>query len=294
MTVPDVFRTPDERFADLPDFDYEPSYREAEGLRLAHLDEGEGPPVVFLHGEPTWSFLWRKVFPPVRDAGFRCLVPDLAGFGRSDKPTDDAWYSYDRHTAVIASLFEELDLRDATVVVHDWGGPIGLRVAVEHAARVSRIVAMDTGVFNGRQHMTDAWYQFRDFVARTPDVPVGMLVRNACHVDPGEEVVAAYEAPFPNQESKAGARMFPAILPTEPDHDGAEAGQRTLEGLVADDRPMLVLWADSDPVLPFETGEGFTDALRVARPQPVEGASHFLQEDKGEEIGARIAEWLRS
>jgi haloalkane dehalogenase len=292
--MPEAVRTPEERFEGLPDFDYEPHYRELEGLRLAHLDEGDGAPVVFLHGEPTWSFLWRKVFPPVRAAGYRCIVPDLAGFGRSDKPVDDGWYTYDRHTALVASLLEELDLREATLVVHDWGGPIGLRVAVEDRERVTRMVAMDTGVFNGRQRMTDAWYRFRDFVAANPDLPVGMLVRNACHVDPGEEVVAAYEAPFPDQASKAGARAFPAILPTRPADPGAEAGQRTLEALTADERPMLVLWADSDPVLPPDAGRGFTDALGRDRPRIVEGASHFLQEDRGEEIGRLIADWLAS
>jgi len=189
----EVYRTPDERFADLPDFDYEPHYREVDGLRLAHLDEGDGPPVVFLHGEPTWSFLWRHVFPPVRDAGFRCVIPDLPGFGRSDKPTDDSWYSYDRHTEAVARLLEDLDLRDVTMVVHDWGGPIGLRVSVEHPDRVSRMVLMDTGVFTGRQPMTDAWHQFKDYVVRTPDVPTGFLVRLGCATDPGDEVAAAYE-----------------------------------------------------------------------------------------------------
>src|ERR1700745_3810 len=147
----DAIRTPEELLAGLPDFPFEPSYREADGIRLAHIDVGDGPPVVFWHGEPTWSFLWRKVIPPVRDAGFRCIAPDLAGFGRSDKPMDQAWYSYDRHTAPVAALLEALDLRGATMVVHDWGGPIGLRVAVEHAERVERLVILDTGLFTGRQ-----------------------------------------------------------------------------------------------------------------------------------------------
>src|SRR5881227_3063038 len=147
------FRTPAERFAGLPDFPFEAQYREVDGLRLAHLDEGEGAPVVFFHGEPTWSYLWRKVIPPVRDAGFRCIAPDYAGFGRSDKPTDIGWYSYDGHAGHAAQLVEELDLRDATVVIHDWGGPIGLRVAVEHPDRVARLVILDSGLFTGHQRM---------------------------------------------------------------------------------------------------------------------------------------------
>ena len=176
----DAFRTPDERFDGIPDFPFDPHYREVDGLRLCHLDEGEGRPVVFFHGEPTWSYLWRKVIPPVRDAGFRCIAPDYAGFGRSDKPIDFEWYTYDRHTELAADLLADLDLRDATVVVHDWGGPIGLRCAVEHPDRISRIVIMDTGLFTGEQPMSDAWHAFRDFVERTEDLPISMLVRNAC------------------------------------------------------------------------------------------------------------------
>ncbi len=161
----DAVRTPDEVLQGLPDFPFEPHYREVEGLRLAHLDEGDGAPVIFLHGEPTWSFLWRKVIPPVRDAGFRCIVPDLAGFGRSDKPIDIGWYSFERHCAMTATLLEDLDLRGATVVVHDWGGGIGLNMAVEHAQLIDRMVILDTGLFTGRQRMSDAWLAFHDFVA---------------------------------------------------------------------------------------------------------------------------------
>src|SRR5438309_7538607 len=173
----DAIRTPDELLEGLPDFPFSSQYRTVDGLRLAHLDEGDGAPVVFFHGEPTWSFLWRKVIPPVRDAGFRCVAPDLAGFGRSDKPTDIGFYSYERHVELTATLLEDLDLRGATVVVHDWGGPIGLRLAVEHPDRIDRLVIMDTGLFSGRQKMTDAWLAFHDFVARTEDLPVGMLVK---------------------------------------------------------------------------------------------------------------------
>ena len=200
----DVFRTPEESLQGLPDFPFESSYREVDGLRLAYLDEGEGKPVVFFHGEPTWSFLWRKVIPPVRDAGYRCIAPDYAGFGRSDKPTELDWYTYDRHVELMAKLLEELDVRDATAVVHDWGGPIGLRLAVEHPDRFSRLVIMETGPFTGHQRMSDAWLKFREFVRDNADVPIGMLVRGGCKEDPGDEVIAAYEAPYPTPESKAG------------------------------------------------------------------------------------------
>jgi haloalkane dehalogenase len=293
--VTDAVRTPDELLEGLPDFPFQSSFRQYDGgIRLAHLDEGEGAPVVFFHGEPTWSFLWRKVIPPVRDAGFRCVAPDLPGFGRSDKPVDMDWYSYDRHTDAAATLLDELDLRDATVVVHDWGGPIGLRLAVEHPERVARMVILDTGLFTGHRPMSDAWIAFRNFVERTEDLPVGFLVRGACKNDPGDEVIAAYDTPYPNADSKAGARAFPLMLPTTPEMPGAKAGQRVLDALRGDERPKLLLWADSDPVLTLQTGERFAAALGTELDHVIADASHFLQEDQGPEIGRLIADWLGS
>jgi haloalkane dehalogenase len=293
--VTDAVRTPDELLEGLPDFPFASSYRDHDGLRLAHLDEGDGRPVVFFHGEPTWSFLWRKVIPPVRDAGNRCIAPDLPGFGRSDKPVALHWYTYDRHTEAMTGLLQELDLRDATVVVHDWGGPIGLRLAVEQPERIARMIVLDTGLFTGHQPMNDAWMAFRDFVARTEDLPVGLLVRRACKRDPGDQVIAAYDAPFPSASAKAGARSFPLILPTSPEMPGAAAGRRVLEALRGDTRPKLFLWADSDPVLPLDTGRKFAAALgRVEVDHVIGDAGHFLQEDAGPQIGELIAEWLAS
>ena len=288
----DVTRTPAEALEGLPDFPYESRYREVDGLRLAHLDEGDGAPVLFMHGEPTWSYLWRKVIPPVREAGFRCLAPDLAGFGRSDKPHDFDFYTYDRHVELAGTLLEDLDISGATIVVHDWGGPIGLRLAVEQAQRIDRLVILDTGLFTGHQKMSDAWIAFRDFVERTADLPVGMLVRGACKSDPGDEVIAGYDAPYPNAASKAGARAFPLLIPQTPDAPGAAAGQRVLEALREDHRPTLMLWADSDPVLPLEVGERFAESIGRETPRTIEDASHFLQEDQGALIGNLIADWL--
>lgn len=279
---------------ELPDFPFESHYREVDGLRLAHLDEGDGPPVVMWHGEPTWSFLWRKLLPAVRDAGLRVICPDLPGFGRSDKPTDVGWYSYDRHAHFAGRLLEDLDLHGATFVVHDWGGPIGLRAAVEQAERVDRLVIMDTGLFTGRQRMSDAWRAFRDFVERTEDLPIGFLVQGGAATELPDDVVAAYDAPFPDAASKAGARAFPLMIPTAPDAPGAEAGQRVLEALRDDRRPTLMLWADGDPILPLKTGERFAEAIGREAPRVVEGAGHFLQEDRGPEIGRVIADWLLS
>ena len=288
----DTFRTPDSRFDSLPGFPYEPRYREVDGLRLAHIDEGSGSPVVFVHGEPTWSYLWRKVIPPVLEAGHRCIAPDHAGFGRSDKPTDLGWYSYDRHSELFADLLEQLDVRDATIVVHDWGGPIGLRAAIDHPDRIARMVIMDTGLFTGEQPMSDAWKTFRDFVERTEDLPVAFLVKGAVARGLDDDVFAAYDAPFPEPSAKAGARAFPLMLPTSPEMPGAAAGKRVLEALREDPRPKLHLWADSDPIIPFHVGERFAAAINADPPEKIENASHFLQEDAGEQIGARIAGWL--
>jgi haloalkane dehalogenase len=290
--VIDAVRLPDDALDGLPDFAFTPAYREVAGLRLAHLDEGAGPPVVMWHGEPTWSFLWRKVLPSVRDAGFRVIVPDLVGFGRSDKPTDPAWYSYDLHVEMAATLLEDLDLRDATFVVHDWGGPIGLRLAVEHPDRVSRLVMMDTGLFNGRQDMGAAWHAFRAFAERTEDLPTGFLVARGVVEPLAEAVIAAYDRPFPDAASKAGARAFPALIPLTPTSPGAEAGARAIAALRADRRPKLVLWGAQDPVLPLERGRAFAAAIGAGDVEPVQGAGHYLQEDRGAAIGARIADWL--
>ena len=290
----DAYRTPDERFTDLPGWGYEPVYRDWDGLRLAHYDVGpaDAPVVMLFHGEPTWSFLYRKVMDPLLAAGYRCVLLDQPGFGRSDKPTDVDWYSYDRHTTAAAALVEDLAITGATFVVQDWGGPIGLRVAMEHPGAAAKLVILDTGLFTGRQHMSDAWIAFRDFVARTEDLPIGMLIRGACAIDHGDEIWRGYEAPFPVAESKAGARSFPLMLPTTPDAPGAKAGQDVLDALAASDLPTLMLWADGDPILTPETGRRFAAAIGRPEPEVVVNASHFLQEDQGEDIGRRIAAWL--
>lgn len=288
----EAVRAPEDRFAELPDFPYAPHWRDVGGLRLAHVDEGEGAPVLLVHGEPTWSYLWRHAIPPLLDAGLRCIAPDHAGFGRSDKPADIGWYSYDRHTALLADLVERLDLRGATIVVHDWGGPIGLRVAVEQPERIDRVVVMDTGLFTGHQKMSDAWTMFRDFVERTEDLPIGMLVRGGCRNDPGDDVIAGYEAPYADGSSKAGARAFPLMIPRTPEEPGAAEGQRVLDALAADPRPKLVMWADGDPIIPLRTGERFAAAIGSEVTHVIPDAGHFLQEDQGPLVGRLIAEWL--
>jgi haloalkane dehalogenase len=291
--LPGIVRTPEDALSNLPEFPFKPKYRKYDGLRLAHVDEGKGPPVVFIHGEPTWSFLWRKVIPPIRDAGYRCIAPDLPGFGRSDKPIDLDWYTYDRHTAAIATLLAELKLQDATIVVHDWGGPIGLRVAVEHPDRVGRMVILDTAVFTGYQKMTDAWQAFRGLAQRSEDLPVSFLIRAGCRRPPAANVVAAYEAPFPNPASKAGARAFPLIAATSPQMEGATTGQRVLERLGTDPRPKLIIWGEADTILPVQAGWMFARAIGADVDHVIPGVGHYLQEDAGHQVGRMIVSWLK-
>jgi haloalkane dehalogenase len=178
--MPAVVRTPQERFECLEDYPYEPHYRELSGLRLAHVEVGEGPPVLFLHGSPTWGYLWRDVIPRVSAAGYRCLVPDQVGYGRSDKPTDLSWYTYERYVQTGTELLEGLDLWGVTLVLHDWGSPVGMRIAAEQPERVSRLVVMN-GTLPLGQAPSEAWEMLRGFIEQTPNLPVSGLIQAGCH-----------------------------------------------------------------------------------------------------------------
>jgi haloalkane dehalogenase len=284
----DVFRTPDERFEDLPGYDFAPQWREVDGLRLHYLDQGSGDPVVCFHGEPTWAYLYRKMLPALEAAGHRVICPDYPGFGRSDKPTERRWYTYDRHVEHMSALLGALDLREATVVVQDWGGPIGLRWAVENADRVARLVILNTGLFTGR--VSKGFMAWRDFAERNPDLPVGFVLQGATTTDLEPGVVAAYEAPFPNAESKAGAAQFPLIVPISDESVGAAEMRAVADELSRWTKPALVAFSDSDPVFPYpRAGEAFCSLIPGAGEQvKIEGAAHFLQEDRGEEIAELI------
>ena len=285
-TTTEIFRTPDERFEGLPGYDFAPHYAEIDGLRLHYVDEGprEGTPIVCFHGEPTWAYLYRKMLPPLVAAGHRVICPDYAGFGRSDKPTDRSWYSYDGHVELMTALLDRLELRGATVVVQDWGGPIGLRWAVEQEERVERLVVLNTGIFTGR--VSKGFLAWRDFAQKNPDLPVGFVLQGATKSELAPEVVAAYEAPFPSPESKAGAAQFPLLVPTEEDGPGASQMRDVADALSRWQKPALVAFSDSDPVFPHpKSGQVFCDRIPGARPQvTIAGAAHFLQEDEGEQI----------
>ena len=289
----DVHRTPDERFEALPEYDSAPRYVDQDSLRMHYVDEGDGPPVLLLHGEPTWAYLYRKMIPPLVAGGLRCVAPDYFGFGRSDKPTDRGWYTYDAHYAAIERFADELDLRDTTLVVQDWGGPIGFRLAVERPRRIARLVVLNTGI--GARAPNEDWLRFQAFVRRVgTDIVAGQLIRISLVQPVDDAVIAAYDAPFPTPESKTGIVMFPELVPTSSDHPSAAAMLDVRDRLRTWDAPALVLFSDSDPIFSRAAAERMAGLLPNAElAPPVEGAGHFLQEDRGERVAADVSSFVR-
>jgi len=290
-----VYRTPEERFAGLPDFSFEPHYVDVDGLRMHYLEEGRGDPILLLHGEPTWSFLYRKMIPALRGR-FRCVAPDYIGFGRSDKLTDVGAYSFARHFADLERFTEALDLSRITLVVQDWGGPLGLHYATRHRDRVERLVILNTGLLSGEAPtLSPGLLRWREYALRTPDLPIGEIVRRSVvdRASVSDAVVAAYDAPFPTPESKAGARAFPALIPTTAHAAGAAEMRETRAALASWDKPALVCFSDSDPVFPLAAGQALAALIPGARFRLIGGAGHFLQEEKGPEIANEILAFVR-
>jgi haloalkane dehalogenase len=299
-----VVRTPDERFAALPDFPFAPHYEtvpDLDGgtLRMHYLDEGprEAPVVLLMHGEPSWSFLYRTMIPTLVDAGYRCVAPDLVGFGRSDKPTDRGDYSYARHVEWVRSLlFDRLDLRDVTFFGQDWGGLVGLRVVAENADRFARVAIGNTDLPTGDRPATDAFMSWLDFSQNTPDFDIGVIVSMAVVAPMAPEVVAAYNAPFPDDTYKVGARAFPALVPIRPDNPASDANRAAREVFARWDKPLLTLFSDSDPIT--RGGQRWWEReVPGAQGRPhtvIEKAGHFLQEDKGPQLAEHLVRFIAS
>ena len=298
----EALRTPEERFADLPDYPFEPNYaeiRDGEGgtLRVHYLDEGpaDAAPVLLVHGEPSWSYLYRHMVPILVNAGHRVVVPDLVGFGRSDKPTRQTDYSYARHVAWLSELvFDHLDLRDATFFGQDWGGLLGLRLVADEPDRFARVVIGNSGLPTGHGPASEAFLRWQRFSQTTPVFPVGDLVGRACTTELSAAVVAAYDAPFPDDTFKAGARIFPSFVPTNPDDPETAPNQAAWLVLEAFQKPFLCAFSDSDPV----TAGGDAPFLakvpgaRGRQHPTIVGAGHFLQEDAGPELAAVIRDFI--
>jgi len=291
-----VIRTPDERFENLPGYPFEPNYVEINNMRVHYVDEGAGDEVVLcLHGEPSWSYLYRKMIP-ILAKKHRAVAPDFIGFGRSDKYTEVEEYTYEMHRDMLKSFIEALDLSNITVVVQDWGGLVGLRVVTMLPDRFSRLVIMNTGLPTGEEDVSEAFMNWRNFVERTPDLPIGMIISGATvqGKDIPPEVVAAYEAPFPGPEYKAGAKAWPLMVPISPDSPVSPEMRAAREGLAKWDKPALVMFSDQDPIT--KGGDKpFRERIPTAKDQPeitIKDAGHFLQEDKGEEIAERILEFM--
>ena len=299
-----VLRTPDERFEALPGFDFEPHYADvADGeggtLRMHYLDEGpaDGPVVLLMHGEPSWCYLYRTMIPELVDAGLRCIAPDLVGFGRSDKPAERDDYTYARHVEWVRALvLDVLGLDDVTFFGQDWGGLVGLRVVAENPDRFARVAIGNTGLPSGRESISEAFLQWQQFSQTTPDFAVGAIVSMGCADPMPPEVVAAYDAPFPDDSYKAGARVFPMLVPTSAADPASAANLAARAVLEAWDKPFLTLFSDKDPI----TGGGerwFQAHVPGAADQPhttIAGGGHFLQEDRGPEVARHLAALVRA
>jgi haloalkane dehalogenase len=291
----DTLRTPDDRFADLPGYPFTPHYVDvADGIRVHYLDEGpaDAPAVLLMHGEPSWSYLYRKMVPVLVGRGLRAVAPDLVGFGRSDKPTQREDYTYQRHVDWMReALFDRLDLRGATLVGQDWGGLIGLRLLAEHPDRFDRAVAANTFLPTGDTDPGPAFRAWQEYSQTTPVFHVGGIVRGGCTTDLAPEIIAAYDAPFPDDAYKAGARQFPMLVPARPDDPASDANRAAWESLEKFEKPFLCAFSDEDPItrgaeralirrIPGAHGQAHTT---------ITGGGHFLQEDRGEELARVIA-----
>ena len=296
-----VLRTPDERFTQLPDYPFEPHYAavpDGEGgeLRVHYLDEGPGgaDPVLLMHGEPSWSFLYRRMIPVITAAGYRAVAPDLVGFGRSDKPAARTDYTYQRHVDWMGALLEQLDLRRATLVGQDWGGLIGLRLVAGQPDRFDRVVAANTFLPTGDRDPGDAFLAWQTFSQETPTFPVGRIVNGGCVTDLPPDVVAAYDAPFPDETYKEGARQFPLLVPTSPSDPAAEPNRQAWRVLSSLDMPFLTAFSDSDPIT-AGADRVLQEQIPGARGQAhttLTGGGHFLQEDLGEKLARVVVEFV--
>jgi len=297
-----TLRTPDQRFVGLPGYDFVPTYAEiadSEGgtLRVHYVREGDpsAPVVLLMHGEPSWSYLYRTMIPVLTGAGLQIVAPDLVGFGRSDKPTERSDYTFARHVEWMRELlFDKLDLRDVTLVCQDWGGLIGLRLVGEHPDRFARVVAANTFLPTGDSDPGEAFFAWQRFSQEVDEFPTGVIVGGGCVKPMPPEVQAAYDAPFPDESYKAGARQFPMLVPSRPDDPAHDANVAAWVSLAAFDRPFLCAFSDGDPIT-RGADRTLKEKIAGAQGQPhttIAGGGHFLQEDCGEELAKVVVSFV--
>ena len=294
-----VLRTPDERFANLPGYDFEPHYVEVAGMRMHYVDEGprDGQPVLMLHGEPSWAYLYRKMIPIIAGAGLRAVAPDLIGFGRSDKPDSQDDYTYQAHVDWTSAFVEQVDLRGITLVCQDWGGLIGLRVLAAMPDRFARVVAANTFLPTGDAKPNEAFLRWQTFSQTAPALPIGNIVRGGCKTELSPEVIAAYDAPFPDDSYKAGARKFPALVPTRPDDPASAANRAAWDEVLSKwENPFLCAFSDGDPIT-ANADRAFQSRVPGTKGMPhttIVGGGHFLQEDKGEDLAQIVVDFIKA
>lgn len=292
-----ILRTPEQRFENLPDYPFQPNYLEVDGIRMHYLDEGpkDGPVVLMLHGEPSWSYLYRKMIPPVAAAGYRVLAPDLIGFGKSDKPSKIDDYSYQKHIDWLCAWMDQLELNNIILFCQDWGSLLGLRIVGEQPDRFARVMLSNGALVTGEQAMPKAFAAWRAFAKYTPIFPIGKIIDKATVTELSAEVIAAYNAPFPSEKYKAGTRAFPRLVPTSTDDPASAACINAAQGLAKFEKPFLTVFGKADPVL----GKGdkpMQELVPGAKGQPHDRiyGGHFVQEDCGEELAQRLIDWCKN
>ena len=297
-----ILRTPDKRFENLPDYPFKPNYLnvpDGEGgeLRIHYVDSGpsKADPVLLMHGEPSWSYLYRKMIPIIVDSGFRAVAPDLVGFGRSDKPADRKDYTYQRHVDWMQALLDKLDLRQITLVCQDWGGLIGLRLVAQNPARFSRVVVANTGLPTGDNPISEAFLVWRKYSQEIPEFKVGEIIAMSNPKDTlSNDIIAAYDAPFPDDTYKEGARIFPSLVPITPDDPASNANREAWKVLSRFEKPFVTMFSDGDPIT--RGGEMiFQKLVPGAKDQPhtiIKGGGHFLQENRGEEFAKAVVDFI--
>ena len=291
-----ILRTPDDRFKDLIDFPFKPNYLDVDGLRIHYVDEGnnDSEVILLMHGEPSWSFLYRFMIPPLIEAGFRVIAPDLVGFGRSDKPTEQTDHTYHNHVEWIAKWLQSLNLRNLTLFCQDWGSLIGLRVAIENQDRFKRIVLANGGLPTGEQQMGEAFNNWREFSRTATEFNIASIIQSGTIKKLSKKVMQGYDAPFPDDSYKAGARILPSLVPISIEDPEHEANKKAIELFKQWNKPFLTAFSDGDPIT--KGGERFwqkyVPGAKEQNHTTIKGAGHFLQEDKGEELAQVIIEFI--